>query len=174
MKKLIGPLAVVSLALFGCGQGAQDTADTSQTDTTEVEQTDTSAAQSSSVKSPDEILADIEEDGANEEDERPTIGLDFSSGVQWEGSGYVAVPEEGTITITGNVTGEDALLFLVQDSEVVEEIELNEAGDFEYTTEAPSEETTYYFVADNRLEVGQTDVNVEEADRAEDVVFRAE
>lgn len=164
MKKLVGPITIVSLALFGCGQGGEEPADTTQTEE--------SGAQSSSVQSPNEIIAGIQENGASEDD-RPSVSLDFSSGVQWEGSSYVAVPESGTITIAGYIEGGDAL-FLVKDGEVLEEIELNEAGEFEYSAEAPSEETVYHFVADNRLEVGQTDVNVDETDRAEEIVFRAE
>lgn len=171
-KKLIGPVTVLSLALFGCGQ-AEETADTTQTDTTEVTQNDTSQAESSSVQDPNDIIAGIKEDSGSE-DERPAVELDFSSGVAWEESSYAATPADGTITITGNVLAEDPKLFLVQDGEVTEEITLNEAGEFEYTTEAPAEDTTVYFVADNRLEVGQTDVNVEEADRAEEIVLKSE
>lgn len=160
-KKLIGLLAVISLSLFACGNEEVD-------DTTE----EVSESTESTVASPDEIMNQITE--GSSEDERPTVALDFSSGAEWTDEGYTSFPsEDGSYLVTGYLEGGDKL-FLVQDGEVVEEVALSEGLDFEYAMEPISETQVYYFVADNRLEVGQTDVNLDEADRAEKITFAVE
>ena len=161
LKKLIGPLAVISLSLFACGNEEA-------TDTTE----EVSESTESTIASPDEIMNQITE--GSSEDERPTVALDFSSGAEWTDEGYTSFPsEDGSYLVTGYLEGGDKL-FLVQDDEVLEEVALSEGLDFEYTMEPISETQVYYFVADNRLEVGQTDVNLDETDRAEKITFAVE
>lgn len=162
LKRLIGPLTVVSLALFACGNEEADNANEETAESTE-----------SSVASPDEIMNQITE--SSSEDERPSVSLDFNTGVEWTDEGYTALPaEDGSYAVTGYIEGGDKL-FLVQDGEVMEEIPLTDTLDFEYTMEGGlSENQVYYFVADNRLEVGQTDVNLDDADRAEKVTFAKE
>lgn len=161
LKKLIGPLAVISLSLFACSN--ED-----NTDTTE----EVSESTESTVASPDEIMNQITE--SSSENERPSVALDFSSGAEWTDEGYTTYPsEDGNYLVTGYLEGGDKL-FLVQDGEVLEEIALSETLDFEYTMEAIPETQVYYFVADDRLEVGQTDVNLDEVDRAEKITFAVE
>ena len=161
LKKLIGPLAVISLSLFACSNEEAN-------DTTE----EISESTESTVASPDEIMNQITE--SSSEDGRPSVALDFSSGAEWTDEGYTSYPtEDGSYLVSGYLEGGDKL-FLVQDGEVLEEVALSESLDFEYTMEAIPETQVYYFVADNRLEVGQTDVNLDEVDRAEKITFAVE
>ncbi|MFL2101568.1 hypothetical protein [Mycobacteroides abscessus] len=161
LKKLMGPLAVISLALFACGNEEAD-------NTTD----DVSESSDSTVASPDEIMNQITE--SSSADERSSVALDFSSGVEWMDAGYTSSPsEDGSYLVTGYLEGGDKL-FLVQDGEVLEEVALSDSLDFEYAMEPITETQVYYFVADNRLEVGQTDVNLDEVDRAEKITFAVE
>ncbi|MCI3028167.1 hypothetical protein LMF32_03485 [Desemzia sp. C1] len=162
LKRLIGPLAVISLSLFACGNEEADSPNEETAESTE-----------STVASPDEIMNQITE--SSSEDERPSVSLDFNTGVEWTDEGYTALlSEDGSYAVTGYIEGGDKL-FLVQDGEVMEEIPLTDTLDFEYTMEGGlSENQVYYFVADDRLEVGQTDVNLDDADRAEKVTFAVE
>lgn len=161
LKKLIGPLAVISLSLFACGN--EETVDTTE---------EASESTESTVASPDEIMSQITE--SSSEDERPSVSLDFNSGVEWTDEGYTSYPsEDNSYSVTGYIEGGDKL-FLVQDGEVLEEITLSENLDFEYAMEPISETQVFYLVADDRLEVGQTDVNLDEVDRAEKVTFAVE
>lgn len=154
LKKLVVPLAVVFVFLGACS--------------TEVSQENTDTT----VAGPDEIMKQISEN--TEEDVRSSVALDFNTGVEWTEEGYTAYPaEDGTYTVTGYIEGTDKL-FLVQNNEVVEEIPLSNTLDFEYTLDSLSETQVFYLVADNRLVVGQTDIDLEETDRAEKVTFAVE
>lgn len=161
LKRMIGPLAVMSLSLFACGNEEAD-----------VTKEDISQTSDSTTATPDEIMKQITENDSK--DERPTVNLDFSSGVEWTDEGYTSFPtDDGSHLVTGYLEGGDKL-FLVQDGTVLEEITLSETLDFEYAVEPVSQTQVYYFVADNRLEVGQTDVNLDEIDRAEKITFAVE
>ncbi|MBM6614791.1 hypothetical protein JTF06_07795 [Desemzia sp. RIT804] len=154
LKKLIGPLAVISLSLFACGNE------------------ETSESPGSTIASPDEIMSQIIE--GSSEDERPSVSLDFNSGVEWTDEGYTSYPsEDNSYLVNGYIEGGDKL-FLVQDGEVLEEIMLSENLDFEYAMEPISETQVFYLVADNRLKVGQTDVDLDEVDRVEKITFAVE
>src|SRR5690625_1572285 len=159
-KKLISTLAVVSLALVGCG--TDDT--TEQADTTAEVSTESS---NGDRRSPEEIIGGIKENSGNGE-ERPSVGLDLAGGVQWGDGGYEAPLTDGSATVAGTVEGGERL-FVIENGEVTEEVEL-EAGSFEYTTEREAGETIH-LAADDRLEVGQTDVDMENIDRVEEIEF---
>lgn len=166
-KKLIGTMAFMSLALAGCGNdsGEKPADTTSKADTTEV----TSNADSGR-KDPNDVINSIKEDIKNS-DARPSVELGMNSGVEWKDGGYQAALKDGKATVTGDTTGEK--VFVVKDGEVTEEIDLGEGGAFEYETEAKDGDVLY-LVADDRLEVGQKDVDLEDTDRAEKITYVAE
>ncbi|WP_027108017.1 hypothetical protein [Lacticigenium naphthae] len=165
-KKLVGPLALVSLTLFACGE---DTATEEGEDTTA--QMDTSVTAESEVEDPNDIINKIKEDSENDEAPKPT--LDFSSGVSWMEQGYTAVADEsGNATITGYVENAESL-YVIENGEVTEELELTDAGDFEYVS-AVLEEKQIYLAVDESLEAGQTDIDIEGLSRVEPITLTTE
>ena len=116
---------------------------------------------------PEDIIKGIKENSGNEES-RPSVSLDLSSGIAWEDGGYKAQFENGSATIGGTVNGSDKL-FVIDNGEVTEEVEIQE-GAFQYTTEKAAGDTVH-LAADDRLEVGQTDVDMDDLDRSEEIEF---
>lgn len=164
-KKLVGTLAFVSLALAGCGNNADEKpVDTTSTaDTTEV----SSEATSNKHRDPNDVISGIKDDIAND-DSRPAVELGMNSGVEWRDGGYKAPLKDGKAEITGDTTSEK--VFVVKDGEVIEELKLEEGGSFSYETEA-SDGDVITLVADDRLEDGEKDVDMDEVDRAEEITF---
>jgi len=162
-KKLFGTLAVVSLALFGCGND-----DTAKKDTTAPASTESSAGTDNNRehKSANDIIEGIK-NNSGDKDARPSIELGMNSGVQWKDGGYKAPLEDGKATITGDTTGEK--VFIVKDGDVVEELPL-ENGAFSYEAEGKDGDV-FYFVADDRLSEDDKDVDLEDADRAEEITL---
>lgn len=162
-KKLYSLLAVTTLALVGCGT-TDDVSD--QADQAPVENNE-EIASIGDQRSPEDIIKGIKENSGNE-DSRPSVSLDLSSGIAWEDGGYKAQLENGSATIGGTVDGSDKL-FVIENGEVTEEVEIQE-GTFEYTTEKAAGDKVH-LAADDRLEVGQTDVDMDDLDRSEEIEF---
>lgn len=115
------------------------------------------------------MINSIKDDIENKEG-RPSVQLGMNSGVVWKDGGYKAALTDGKADLAGDTSSDK--LFVVKDGEVVEEIPLEE-GSFTYTAEA-ADGDVLTLVADDRLEVGETDVDMAEVDRAEEITFVAE
>ncbi len=159
-KMVVSTLALVSFALAGCGNNGEESVDT--TSNTEV-------SSSSTHKDPNDVINSIKDDIENKEG-RPSVQLGMNSGVVWKDGGYKAALTDGKADLAGDTSSDK--LFVVKDGEVVEEIPLEE-GSFTYTAEA-ADGDVLTLVADDRLEVGETDVDMAEVDRAEEITFVAE
>lgn len=162
-KKLFGTLAVVSLALFGCGND-----DNAKKEDTTAQTTESSAGTETKGehKSPNDIIEGIKKDSGSEDD-RPSVQLGLDSGVQWQDGGYKAALTDGKAAISGDTTSEK--LFVVKDGEVVDEVPL-ENGGFSYELEGKDGDVVN-LVADDRLEKDQKDVDLENADRVEEITL---
>src|SRR5699024_6691977 len=98
-KKLFGTLAVVSLALFGCGNN-----DTTEPADTAADTASVSSEADSGHKDPNDVISGIKENMDNDEG-RPSVQLGMNSGVEWKDGGYKAPLKDGKATVTGDTTG---------------------------------------------------------------------
>ncbi|TVP90979.1 hypothetical protein [Alkalibacterium sp.] len=187
-KKLIGLLAVSTLALAACdtdedldmdetGEEVDDSEETTDdtdtdTDTDEDADTDTDTDEDaddedgeSSGQSAHDIIDGIDGDLGY----TSSIELEITGG-SWSQDGYIFTLEDGEATVNGSAAAEDDVYaFVLQDGEVVDKPEVEE-GAFTYTT---SEEGEYQIgVSDEDVwEVGD-EGDAEELVRYENVIIQ--
>lgn len=146
-KKLIGLLAVSTLALAAC-----DTDEDMEIDETgeEVEETEDATEDTDTDEDTGADADDEEASGQSAHDIIDGIGDDLGytssieleiTGGSWSQDGYVFTMEDGEATINGSAAAEgDVYAFVLQDGEVIDKPEVEE-GAFTYTT---SEEGEYH------------------------------
>lgn len=170
-KKLIGLLAVSTLALAACDTDEETTPDPETEDAEEVEETtgEETDDESGEGQSAHDIIDGIGDDLGY----TSTIELEISGGV-WSQEGYVFTPEDGEATVNGVAASEgDVFAFVIQNGEVIEKPEVEE-GAFAFTAEASEEDDEYQVgVSDEDLwEVGD-EADTEELVRWENVIIQA-
>lgn len=180
-KKLIGLLAVSTLALAACdtdedlendetGEEVDDAEETTEDgDTAEDTDTDDDEDEEGSSQSPHDIIDGIGDDLGY----TSSIELEITGG-SWTQDGYVFTPEDGEATVNGSAAAEDDVYaFVLQEGEVVDKPEV-EDGAFTYTASAEDEDQEYQIgVSDEDLwEVGD-EGDPEELVRWENVIILA-
>lgn len=177
-KKLIGLLAVSTLALAACETDEEPTPDpdieegTEGADEVEDDSTEDDAAE-----------GDTDEDGESAHDIIDGIGSDlgYTSSVElevtggtWSQDGYVFTPEDGEATVEGSAASEeDVYAFVLQDGVVVEKPEVEE-GAFTFTATATDEDQEYQVgVSDEDLWEVDDEADPEELIRYENVIILA-
>lgn len=182
LKKLIGLLAVSTLALAACDA---DTDEEPSPDPDIEEGTEGADEVEDDSTEDDAAEGDTDEDGESAHDIIDGIGSDLGytssielevTGGTWSQDGYVFTPEDGAATVNGSAAaGEDVdvYAFVLQDDEVVEKPEVEE-GAFTFTAEATDGDQDYQVgVSDEDLwEVGD-EADPEELVRWENVIILA-
>ena len=165
-KKLLGLLAVSTLALAACDTDG-DPSPTPDIDEEEVE--DDTDEDAGNVESAHDIIDGIGSDLGF----TPSIELEIVGGT-WSQEGYVFTPEDGEATVEGSAVGEgDVYAYVLQDGEVVETPAV-EDGAFSFTVEATDSDQEYQVgVSEEELyEVGD-EGDVEEFVRFENIIILA-
>ncbi|MCC5894298.1 MAG: hypothetical protein JJU16_02420 [Alkalibacterium sp.] len=188
LKKLIGLLAVSTLALAACDADTDEEPSpdpdieegTEGADEVEDDSTEDDAAEDDAT---DEDDADGEGQSAHDIIDGIGSDLGYTSSIElevtggtWSQDGYVFTPEDGEATVNGSAAaGEDVdvYAFVLQDGEVVEKPEVEE-GAFTFTATASEGDQDYQVgVSDEDLwEVGD-EADPEELVRYENVIILA-
>ncbi|GAB2489059.1 hypothetical protein GCM10008929_12070 [Alkalibacterium psychrotolerans] len=194
-KKLIGLLAVSTLALAACDTDEDPSPDP------DIDGVDEDEELNGDVDSSDEDADDVDTDedadtdeDTDTDDEGESSGqsahdiidgigsdLGYTSSIEleitggtWSQDGYVFTPEDGEATVNGSAAAEDDVYaFVLQEGEVVDKPEV-EDGAFTYTASAEDEDQEYQIgVSDEDLwEVGD-EGDPEELVRWENVIILA-
>lgn len=180
-KKLIGLLAVSTLALAACdtdedlendetGEEVDDAEETTEDgDTAEDTDTDTDTDTDDDEEGSSQSAHDIIDGIGDDLGYTSSIELEITGG-SWTQDGYVFTMEDGEATVNGSASAEDEVYaFVLQDGEVIDKPEVEE-GAFTYTT---SEEGEYQIgVSDeDAWEVGD-EGDAEELVRQETVIIQ--
>lgn len=177
-KKLIGLLAVSTLALAACDTDEEPTPDPDID-----EGVDGADEVEEPVENDDDDIDEDAGEGESAHDIIDGIGSDLGytstveleiTGGTWSQEGYVFTPEDGEATVNGSAAAEeDVYAFVLQDGEVVEKPEVEE-GAFAFTATASDADDEYQVgVSDEDLwEVGD-EADPEELVRWENVIILA-
>lgn len=149
-KKLLSLLAVSSFALAACGN--QDDA----ADDTDTEETTEEESNGSENNSQDII------DGIEGEDLGYTAEVELELGGTWTADGRIFEGTAEEAAIEGTIAPPESFVYLIQNDEVVELLEVAEDGSFAYELDTPSEDTEYVVGASAEELYGVGDAVVEE------------
>ncbi|GEK91623.1 hypothetical protein [Alkalibacterium kapii] len=167
-KRILGLLAVSTLALTACGND----------DTADVEETAEDVAQETedAVEETGDSAMDVINDIDSDLDYTSSVGLEIIGGT-WSQDGYIFTPTDGEATVNGKASPEDGVenvyAFVIEDGVVFEKPELTE-NEFTFTvSETDTEQKFQIGVSDEDLwEVGD-EADPEELVRYEDIIIES-